>query len=167
MIICETNRLRIKHFSAQDGDFIVRLFNEPSFIENIEDKKVRNIDDAIKYLTEGPMASYKEFTFGLFLVELKETGEPIGMSGLLKRPTLDDVELGFSFLKEHWSMGYAQESAIAVLKNAHQDIGLEKVIAITKIDNFRSSGLLEKLGFKQEGMIELYDEDNKLFGLKF
>jgi len=27
--------------------------------------------------------------------------------------------------------------------------------------------LLEKLGFKQEGMIELYDEDNKLFGLKF
>ena len=35
MIICETNRLRIKNFSNEDSEFIVQLLNEPSFIAGI------------------------------------------------------------------------------------------------------------------------------------
>ncbi len=167
MIICETNRLRISHFSEKDGEFIVRLLNEPSFIAGIGDKEVRTNDDAMKYLNDGPMASYKEFGFGLYLVELKETQEPIGMCGLLKRETLEDADLGYSFLKQHWSKGYAKESAEAVLKIANCDFGLDRVIAITKVNNLRSSGLLEKLGFGFEGMIDLYDCENKLYGLYF
>ncbi|MCJ8321632.1 MAG: GNAT family N-acetyltransferase, partial [Colwellia sp.] len=134
---------------------------------NIEDKKVRTIDDALKYLNDGPMTTYKDFDFGLYLVELKETAEPIGMCGLLKRAILEDADLGYSFLKQHWSMGYAKESAAAVLKSANHDHGLNRVIAVTKVDNQRSSGLLEKLGFKFEGMIEMYGCNNKLFGINF
>ncbi|GLX78975.1 alanine acetyltransferase [Thalassotalea insulae] len=167
MIICETNRLRIRHCSKKDAEFIIRLLNEPSYIANIEDKKVRTIDDAIKYLNDGPIATYQKFGFGLYLVELKETGEPIGMCGLLKRDTLADADLGYSLLKQYWSMGYAKESALAVLKSANHDYGLNRIVAITKIDNLRSSGLLEKLGFSFEGMIEMYGENNKLFALNF
>ena len=167
MIICETNRLRIRHFSAKDAEFILRLLNEPSFIANIEDKKIRTKDDAIKYLNDGPIATYQKFGFGLYLVELMETGEPIGMCGLLKRDTLKDADLGYSFLKKHWSMGYAKESASAVLQSAHHDYGLNRVIAVTKVENLRSSGLLEKLGFSFEGMIEMYGNNNKLFGINF
>jgi len=165
MIVCETNRLHIRHFSKEDAEFIIRLLNEPSFIANIEDKKVRTKDDAIKYLNDGPIATYQKFGFGLYLVELKETGEPIGMCGLLKRENLEDADLGYSFLKQHWSMGYAKESASAVLKSANQDYGLNRVIAVTKVDNLRSSGLLEKLGFSFEGMIEMYGVNNKLFSI--
>lgn len=167
MIICETNRLRIRHFSNKDAEFIIHLLNEPAFIANIGDKEVRTIDDAIKYLNDGPIATYKKFGFGLYLVELKETGEPIGTCGLLKRDTLEDADLGYSLLKQHWSMGYAKESALAVLKSAHHDYGLKRVLAITKVDNLRSSGLLEKLGFSLEGMIEMYGDNNKLFALNF
>lgn len=165
MIVCETNRLHIRHFSKEDAEFIIRLLNEPSFIANIEDKKVRTKDDAIKYLNDGPIATYQKFGFGLYLVELKETGEPIGMCGLLKRENLEDADLGYSFLKQHWSMGYAKESASAVLKSANHDYGLNRVIAVTKVDNLRSSGLLEKLGFSFEGMIEMYGVNNKLFSI--
>ena len=167
MVICETDRLRIRHFSKQDAEFIVLLLNEPAFIDNINDKGVRTVDDAIKYLNDGPMATYQKFGFGLYLVELKETAEPIGMCGLLKREELDDADLGYSLLKQHWSMGYAEESAKAVLKNANHDFGLNRVIAITKVDNQRSSGLLEKLGFDFEGMLDMYGCENKLFGLNF
>jgi RimJ/RimL family protein N-acetyltransferase len=167
MIICETQRLRIRHFTKQDSEFIIHLLNEPAFITNINDKQVRSIEDAIKYLTDGPMASYKKFGFGLYLVELKATSSPIGMCGLLKRDALDDVELGYSFLKQYWSMGYAQESALAVLRSAKNDFGLSRVIAITKVDNLRSSSLLEKIGFNFEGMIELYGSSNKLWAVNF
>ncbi|WP_057830322.1 GNAT family N-acetyltransferase [Colwellia sp. TT2012] len=167
MIVCETNRLRIRHFLKEDSEFVILLLNEPSFIANIIDKEVRTIEDAMKYLLYGPMTSYKEFGFGLNLVELKATGESIGMCGLIKRATLADVDLGYAFLKQHWSMGYAEESAVAVLKSANHDFGLNRVIAITKVDNLRSSGLLKKLGFGFEGMIEMYGCNNKLFGLDF
>jgi len=167
MIICETNRLRIRHFSNEDSEFIVQLLNEPSFIAGIGDKEVRTSEDAIKYLNDGPIATYKQFGFGLYLVELKETGEPLGMCGLLKRESLEDADLGYSFLKRHWSMGYAKEAAQAVLVNANQDFSLSRVVAITKVDNLRSSGLLEKLGFSFEGMIEMYGDNNKLFGINF
>jgi len=167
MIICETNRLRIRQFSKKDAEFIIQLLNEPSFIAGIGDKEVRTSEDAIKYLNDGPIATYKQFGFGLYLVELKETGEPIGMCGLLKRESLEDADLGYSFLKRHWSMGYAKEAAQVVLVNANQNFSLSRVVAITKVDNLRSSGLLEKLGFSFEGMIEMYGDNNKLFGINF
>jgi hypothetical protein len=37
----------------------VKLLNEPSFIENIGDRGVRSIEDAHRYLREGPMAMYE------------------------------------------------------------------------------------------------------------
>ena len=45
----------------------------------------------------GPVASYKQFGFGLYLVALKETGVPIGICGLLKRESMQDIEIGFAF----------------------------------------------------------------------
>ncbi len=91
--------------------FILRLLNEPSFLENIGDRGVRSLDDARTYLTKGPFASYAQHGFGLFHVSLKEGGEAIGMCGLLKRDWLDASDVGFAFLPEFWSKGYAYESS--------------------------------------------------------
>jgi hypothetical protein len=44
----------------------------------------------------GPVASYKQFGFGLYLEALKETGVPIGICGLLKRESMQDIEIGFA-----------------------------------------------------------------------
>jgi hypothetical protein len=94
--------------------FILRLLKEPSFIRFIGDKGVQNLDDARQYILDGPMVSYARNGFGLLLVQLKANEQPIGMCGLLKRETLDDVDIGFAFVPEFWNMGYAFESAAAV-----------------------------------------------------
>ncbi|MCF6411061.1 GNAT family N-acetyltransferase [Pseudalkalibacillus salsuginis] len=49
--------------------------------------------------------------FGLFLTELKETHTPIGLCGLFKREGLEDVDIGFAFLVDYQSKGYAFEGA--------------------------------------------------------
>ncbi len=166
MTILETDRLRLRKLSTDDAEFILRLLNEPSFIQNIGDKGVRTIDDACSYILNGPVASYETFGFGLWLVETKESGTPMGMCGLLKRDALEDVDIGYALVPEFWSRGYALESASAVLSYASKTLGLKRVVAITDPDNQGSIRLLDKMGFEFERMVRLSEDapEIKLFG---
>jgi ribosomal-protein-alanine N-acetyltransferase len=167
MIVYETERLIVRHFSLNDAGFIVRLLNDPSFIQNIADKGVRTIADARSYLDEGPVASYRQFGFGLNLVELKESKVPIGMCGILKRDSLDDPDIGFAFLPEFQTNGYALESSDGVMKDGREDHNLKRLVAVVNPDNEPSIRLLEKIGFRYERMISL-DEDEpeiRLYGV--
>ena len=155
MKVLETERLILRRLSDDDAAFIVELLNEPSFIQYIGDKGVRTLDDARRYIQNGPAKSYEENGFGLNKVELKSNGASIGISGLVKRDTLPDADIGFAFLPEYWNQGYALESARAVMKHAHDVLGIERVVAITSPDNDASAKLLEKIGLKFKRMISL------------
>ena len=115
MNVAETARLRLRWLDDGDATFILRLVNEPSWIRYIGDRNVRSVEDAQRYLREGPVAMYERLGFGLNLVESKATGEPLGICGLLRRDTLEHVDLGFAFVPGAWGQGYAQESAAATL----------------------------------------------------
>ncbi len=169
MKILETERLLLRQFSAEDAEFILALLNEPSFIQNIGDRGVRTLEDARIYLLNGPVASYAKNGFGLYLVILKETGESIGMCGLIKRDNLDDVDIGYAFLPRFWSRGYAVESALAVKAYAKDVIGLKRLVAITDPANKGSIRVLEKIGLTFEKMIRLSEDDIelKLFAVDF
>ena len=93
-MIIETDRLQLRQLSLDDAEFILRLLNEPSFIQNIGDRGVRTIDDARGYIVKGPITSYEKFGFGLWMVEIKSPSTPVGICGLLKREVLDDVDIG-------------------------------------------------------------------------
>jgi ribosomal-protein-alanine N-acetyltransferase len=166
MTVIDTPRLILRRLTTDDAPFIVTLLNEPSFIRHIGDRGVRTIADAEAYITAGPLASYERFGFGLYLVELKPSGPPIGICGLLKREALDAVDIGFAFLPQFWSRGYAVESASAVRDHARDAIGLQRLVAIVDPVNNGSIRVLEKLGFTFERMIRLGDEvkDLRLFG---
>lgn len=160
--VLETDRLNLRHFSELDAEFILGLLNEPSFIQYIGDRKVRSIDGAKSYIKNGPVASYAKNGFGLYLVELKETGEAIGMCGLIKRDTLDDVDIGYAFLPNFWFKGYAVEAALAVKQYAGDIVGLQRIVAITDPHNAGSIRVLEKIGMKFEKMVKLSEDDIEL-----
>jgi RimJ/RimL family protein N-acetyltransferase len=158
VIVIETDRLILRRLDVEDAEFILRLLNDPSFLRFIGDKQVRTLADARNYILNGPIASYKRFGFGLFITELKESSEPIGICGLLKRDTLDDVDIGFAFLPEFCHKGYGFESAKATLTYGRDVLGRKRILAITSPDNEASIGLLEKLGLKFEGLKKLTDD---------
>ena len=108
------------------------------------------------------------FGFGMFLCELKSTGEAIGSCGLLKRDTLPDPDIGYAFLPEHWGKGYALEAAAAVLQYGHREHRLPRILAITSPDNERSIQVLQKCGMHFQRFIEMAERDQvKLFALEF
>ncbi|MFD2265132.1 GNAT family N-acetyltransferase [Lacibacterium aquatile] len=153
MKVLETQRLLLRRFIPEDAPFILELLNDPGFIENIVDRGVRTIPDAEAYLVNGPLASYEKNGFGLYALVLKATAEPIGMCGLIRRDTLEDVDIGYALLARHCGQGYATEAARATLGYGLGNLGLKRVVAVTDPDNTSSSHVLEKIGMRFEKVI--------------
>lgn len=151
-MVLETERLALRHLCAGDAAFIFDLVTDPDWLRFIGDRDVRSVEDARRYIEGGPMKLYERLGFGLYLVALKD-GTPLGMCGLIKRASLEDVDIGFAFLPEFRGHGYAQEAAGAVRDYAFEVLGLERIVAITAPENHASARLLERLGFAYERTI--------------
>lgn len=151
----ETPRLRLRELEHGDAAFIHALVNDPDWLRNIGDRGVRTLDDARGYIDNGPRAMYATHRHGLLAVETRDDGVPIGICGLLKRDTLDDVDLGFALLPAWRGRGYAIEAAAATLEWGRSQRGLRRVVAITSHGNASSGRLLEKVGFAYERDVRL------------
>lgn len=155
MTVLETERLVLRRLRSDDAAFILQLVNEPAWLRYIGDRGVRTLEDAGEYIERGPVEMYGRLGFGLYLVERKDSGDPIGICGLLKREALEDVDIGFAFLARCWGQGYAFESAAAVLAYGTRTLGLSRIVAITSPENHASIKLLDKLGFRFERSVRL------------
>ncbi|MCA1732459.1 MAG: GNAT family N-acetyltransferase [Acidobacteria bacterium] len=171
LLLLETERLILRPFTDDDAPFIVELLNHTSFLEHIGDKGVRTEEDALRYLREGPLASWARHGHGLYAVEIAESGETIGMCGLLKRDHLDYPDLGYAYLPRFWKNGYALEAARAVLaatprpspkvaedssstprngeRATEDESSATRVLAIVTPANHSSIRMLDKLGFRR------------------
>lgn len=160
--VMETDRLILRKLSADDAPFILKLVNEPTWLRFIGDKGVRTLEDARNYILTGPMDMYSRLGFGLYLVERKDGNIPIGMCGLIKRASLEDVDIGFAFLSGFQSQGYGYEAASATMEYGLNKLNLKRIVAITSKDNHVSSRLLEKIGMKFDRFLVLPPESEEL-----
>jgi len=146
MIITETERLRIRYLTENDAAFALELYTSEPFLRFVGDKSLSSVDDARQYLIDGPIKMYQTHGIGLYMVELKESMIPIGICGLIKRDSLDDIDIGYGFLPEYFGQGYGYESAQAVMNFGGNELKLQKVVAITTADNASCIKLLSRLG---------------------
>ncbi len=164
--VIETDRLTLRRLTTKDAGFMLELMNEPGFIKHVADRGLRTTAEAADYLQEKIFPSYEKFGFGFYRVELKESGTPVGICGLVKRETLDAVDVGFSILQRFCGKGYAFEAAAAVIDYGRTVLGLQEIVGVTAPDNRISIRLLEKLGMHFQRKIHLpgYGPESLLFG---
>lgn len=155
MEVLRTDRLVLRCLNTGDAEFIHVLMNDPDWLRYIGDRGIHTPEDARAYLQQGPMAMYAERGFGLYRVELREGGTPIGICGLIKRDALEDVDIGFAFLPRFRGRGYAFEAAAATLEFGRRTLGLSRIVAIVSPENRVSMLLLEKLGLVMERRVQL------------
>lgn len=165
-MVAQTPRLALRRLEPADAAFLLRLLNEPSFLAHIGDRRVRSLEDAARYLREGPLASYARHGHGQWAVELRHSGETIGICGLLRRDGFAEVDLGYAFLPAYWGKGYAREAASAALQVA-RDLGLPGVIALVSPGNAASIRLLEALGFAAAGRKRLEADEVLVYRLSW
>ncbi|MBE9155968.1 GNAT family N-acetyltransferase [Nodosilinea sp. LEGE 06152] len=166
MEVIQTERLVLRWLSTEDAEFIYELVNDPEWLRFIGDRGIRTLEAARQHILQGPIAMYGQLGFGLYRVELRESQVPIGICGLIKRDSLEDVDLGFAFLPQFRSRGYAYEAAAATLEYGRQRLGLSRIVAIVSPDNHVSMQLLQKLGLQLERKVQLASgvEEVCLFG---
>lgn len=167
--ILETERTILRELVADDdAEFILGLLNQPSFIKFIGDRNVRTAERARDYIESCFTASREKSGFGMWAVESKETGEPMGICGFVRREFLPDADIGFAFLPEFERKGFGFETATATLRYGADVLNFARVLAVVSQTNENSIKLLEKLGFEYENLIELphVAEKLKLFSIE-
>lgn len=162
-IILETDRLILRQPTVDDASFMLRLVNDPTWLQYIGDRNVHTLEEAKQYLLNGAIKSFADHGFGFGMVCLKETDTCIGLCGFVKRPFLDDVDIGFAFLPAFTRQGYAYEIANATLHYGFTQLQLPRIIAITTPDNLASIQLLKKIGLHYEKAILVEGEALFLF----
>lgn len=150
-----TERLRLRELDEDDAGFMLEMLNLPDFLRFIGDRGVRDLEQSRAYLRNGPIASYARHGFGMYLVEPREGGAPIGLCGLVARDGLPAPDIGFAFLPAYYGRGLAFEAAAATLAHARDTLGLARIVAIVSPGNARSLALLRRLGLGEAGRVRL------------
>ena len=138
-----SERLLLDIIGIDDAAFIRTLVNTEGWLRFIGDRNVHREADAVGYIQR--MRASADAT--VHVVRLRDSGIPVGITTLIRRPWLDHPDIGFALLPDHEGKGYSYESSKALLDQLREKAALPEVLAITLPDNTRSIGLLRRLGF--------------------
>lgn len=159
MIVIETERLTLREVDAGDGAFVHALHTDPDFLAQIGDRGIRTREDADAAIRERFRLAYAADGYGMWLVERTSDGAKLGMAGLVNRPGLDHVDVGYAFLPEGRGHGYALEAVRGVLAFADCQ-GIAPVVAIVSPGNAASIRILERAGLVADRRIRLPGAEN-------
>ena len=157
-----TGRLRLRRIDLDDADLMLAVWNDPAFLRNVGDRGVRTEEQARRQIEEGALQLYAKHGYGPYALEIRSTGERIGICGLFKRDNLDDPDIGFALLPEFCRRGYAEEAAQAVVDHARDDLAVRTLTAIVSPDNTASIRLIEKLGLRFCRMITMPGDEQAI-----
>jgi RimJ/RimL family protein N-acetyltransferase len=164
--ILETERLLLRTWTYADAERLFEICSDAETMFHIGDRKpYETIEKAREFLNWAVPYQLKT-GFCRWAVVEKETGEIIGSCGFAFRD-LEEVELGYLFDREVWGKGFATEAARACLQYGFEEIGFEKVVALTDLDHEKSQNVLRKIGFRIRGIEKNEDgEDDLVFEIK-
>ena len=117
-------------------------------------KTLRHMIKGLKLLAKAVVKPKNETTFRFAIVP-KEIGRAIGVVSLTKiNPHENTADLGFWIGKKYWGKGLASEAVKLALNIGFNQLGLDKITAWTFEANAASRKVMEKCGFKFDGIVK-------------
>jgi len=147
---------------------------EPSYEMNLDaevskytgDGGVVSKKEMERRIVENVFGDYDKYGFGRLAVEWKAENKFIGFTGLKYLEDLNEIDIGYRFMRDYWGKGIATESGRAIIDWGFTKLGVEKIIALILPENIPSIRVSEKLGMKYEKDIMEYDLKLKLYSIK-
>ncbi|WP_374570537.1 GNAT family N-acetyltransferase [Phenylobacterium sp.] len=168
--ILETQRLRLQPLAQEDAELLFPIMSDPEVMAHWD---VPEIEDPalVAAIVESQVAAMRE---GRAIYWAIRTLDDDAFKGCCDLSEIDRwhrrAEVGFMLERGSWGYGYALEAMQSVVAYAAVS-GLRRLAARTHLGNRRSEALLERLGFRGEGLLRghvLRDgerRDCRLFGL--
>lgn len=150
-----TQRLTLRKWKAIDLSPFIEINRDPKVLEFLPGPLTATQTAAF---IDRIQVHFQEHGFGLWAVEIKDTGEFIGFVGL-SIPNFEEhftpcVEIGWRLSSRHWGKGYATEAAKRVLEIGFSEFALTEIVSFTVPGNHRSIQVMKKIG-----MTRNYDDD--------
>ncbi|MFF2073727.1 GNAT family N-acetyltransferase [Kitasatospora sp. NPDC058162] len=153
MVTIETSRLILRRWREGDVPVMAEVNADPEVMRWIGDGKVLT-PERTRAAIERIERSWDAEGFGLFAVELRESGELAGFAGLSVPSFLPEVlpavEIGWRLGRPFWGRGIATEAATAALRFGFESCESERIISIARIGNTASERVMAKLGLRAE-----------------
>jgi ribosomal-protein-alanine N-acetyltransferase len=164
MKVIETERLYLREMTVEDAENLYLLNLDTEVIKYTGDKSFENIENAKIFLQK--YDHYEKYGFGRWAVLHKENHDFLGWCGLKYTVELDEVDIGFRFLKQHWNKGYATESARAALNFGFDKYELTTIVGRAMLENLASIKVLEKLGLKYVKSQNFNEENGVIYQIE-
>jgi RimJ/RimL family protein N-acetyltransferase len=146
-----THRLLLRRWRDEDIPPMAAINADPEVMRWIGDGSVTDYQRTAAGIA-AIEKHWEEHGFGLFAVEIRDTGELAGFTGLATPTFLPEimpaVEIGWRLGRHHWGHGLATEAARAVLHFAFTDRGLDRIVSICQVGNDASERIMQKLGMR-------------------
>ena len=166
-----TERLRLRQFEPDDLDGLAAVFANREVWQFPYGRAFTRAETEAFLATQ--RQQWFDRGFGLWIVELSDSGEIIGYTGL-SVPTflpeiLPAVEVGWRFAPQFWGQGYAAEGARAALREGFTTLGLTEITSVPQAGNPASSAVCDRIGmrFDREVVIPANDRRGELTGLLY
>ena len=146
-----TARLRLRRWRDDDVDALAAIDADPEVMRWIGDGSARDRAAAGAAIAASEQL-WQTRGFGRFAVEIRETGELAGLTGMAVPDDVPDVmpavEIGWRFARAHWGRGIATEAARAALRFAFTEGGLDRLVGVHVVGNDASARIMLKLGMR-------------------
>ena len=150
----EAGRLRLRMFHEGDLDGLAALYGDAETMRHIGDGRVLTREETWRAIA-GMLGHWALRGYGMWAIELKATGEPIGRAGFIDPEGWPEFELGWHLAKAHWGRGYATEAVAFALGYARARLGRTRVISLIRPGNAASIRVAERIGMRPDGELDL------------
>lgn len=160
----ETDRLVLRPLATEDADALHRISNEPGVRRYLWDDQA--VEKAtIRRLIARSVRMFSEDGIGLFGVRMRGVDNLLGFCGFVRVEGMKEPELAYELTQVAWGKGFATEACVACLRQAFEETGLERVIAGTDAPNAASLRVIENLGMRFVGNINVNAPDEPYYAV--
>ncbi|WP_339760843.1 GNAT family N-acetyltransferase [uncultured Hoeflea sp.] len=143
-----TERLILRNWEDRDRELFHRINSDEQVMEFFPMRRSRAEADA---LMDKLAAGIAENGFGLCAVEIADTGEVAGFTGLNITnglPVAEDgvIEIGWRLAPEFWGKGIVTEASRCWRDFGFESLGLDRLISFAVADNHRSTAVMRRIG---------------------
>lgn len=157
MPIIETSRLLLREVTNEDATDMLSYLSDRDVVKHMGLEPFQTVEDALDEIS-WYQSIFKDGSGIRWGITLKESRKVIGSCGFLNRNSKHHrAEIGFELSKEYWGKGIASEAMEAVLKFGFNHYSFERIEALIEPANAPSQKLVEKQGFKREGLLRHYE----------
>ncbi|MDG5472516.1 GNAT family protein [Jeotgalibacillus sp. ET6] len=155
--ILETGKLRLRKVTNDDAHDLFVYLSDEKVVQHMGLPPAEEVQDALDEI-KWYQSIFEEGTGIRWGITLENDGRVIGSCGFLNISSSHSrAEIGFEVSREYWGEGVAGEALKAVLAYGFHQRGFERIQALIEPANISSQKLVEKHGFKREGLLRHYE----------